>query len=102
MDIYIADYSSTLFEAMICNVPTIFFNHGSYWSKNTTINYSLNESAFELTDKNELLPVIERILYEPSYRSELINKQNDYFNENIFNLGCATKCIADYVLKHCQ
>ena len=103
MDIYITDYSTSLIESMLCNIPTIFFNHEHYWNENTSSSHDkLHDGVFELTDKKELFQVAEKILYDPSYRSELIGKQNLYIKNNILNLGSATQSITDYVLGHCQ
>lgn len=104
MDIYIADFSTSIIESMICGVPTIMVNFDNYWNKDTTLEINIEAlgGCHITTSRKDLLPTIEGILNDTKFRADLMTRQNKFVEENIFNLGCATKSITDYILNQCR
>jgi len=97
MNVYIADFSTSIIEAMICNIPTILINFDNYWHRNfDTLNFNMIGGCDIVVDQKELLIKINKILYDNDYLKNILLRQNKFIDKNIINIGSATKRISDY------
>ena len=100
MDIFIADFSTSIIESMLCSIPTLVINFDNHWDKNyPTHNFDSLKGCKMVTDKKKLLSIIESLLVDKKYCADLIQMQTTFIEENILNLGCATPQISDYLLR---
>ena len=82
------DHSTVLLESMILKKPTITFMIDSSWYKNDPIITSGATLAVNSLDDFE--KSLNKILFDPDFRNQLIQRGTEYVNNNLANKGNAS------------
>jgi hypothetical protein len=102
MDLCVMPWSTAIIEAMICNVPVLFLNFRHHWDQYEGIyNFDSTYLGLEITDSSQLLPAIEKTIFNVSYREALKVKQSRYVEDDIINLGTAKREIVKQITSWC-
>ena len=99
-DIVMTQFSSTAVEASHIGIPAVyvlFSDIGKPYLKQLkgydTIPYTLNECSFSIEAEEDIQPILDKAIYDQTYRDEVI----DNFNNQYGNLLDGLKCIIDTI-----
>lgn len=89
------DFSSLLFEAMILGKPTITYMVDSEWYESDEIIQS--EYTIPVRTPKEFENALNRIIYDESFRKNLINRAKTFIDSRLENQGNASMALIDYL-----
>jgi len=95
-DILFTPSSTVLLEGMFFQIPVIQFNPQE---RSEVIEYAEDGGGLLTRDKDSLISEIKALIFNESYRREIINKQSKFIEESVLiNIGKATDKIVEYLL----
>ena len=99
-DIVMTQFSSTAVEASHLGIPSVyvlFSDIGKPYLKQLkgydTIPYTLNKCSFSIEAEEDIQPILDKAIYDQTYRDEVIYN----FNNQYGNLLDGLKCIIDTI-----
>ncbi len=91
-------FSTALLEAMILGKPTITFKIGPDWEYENKIFQS--GATLTVQSMNEFEDALNNILFNNTFRNDLIQKGEKYVNDYFVNLGNSSKFLSNILKKY--